>query len=316
MKKRFFYTQQLGDFRRILTSRFQTYGIEETHNKEIASLNFINSYEKNLNLSAFNILLLIEPKSITPEMYSIGYWKKFDAVVALGKYRAQKYGLELWIDLPIDTNYRFWESSDRNSTVMVNASKYSANRNSLYSLRRKVLLLDANAGQNIKLYGDHWNEHRFMESRRRLAAFRRQLTEDMTEYSHEECWSEFGKKYPQYRGKADDDFSQIRSAKLAVVIENEADYISEKIWIYLNRGVIPIYVGPNLDYHDHIKDFIIISKPNSEEILDIIQSVETKLLKSKIESYIDFASSISQLSNFERSIDNLLKYLGERFDLS
>lgn len=307
MKKKCFFTQQRGTFRTLLSTRLDSLGIKETQNTELSDLNFINSYEKSLNKRAVNILLLIEPKSVMPEIYETDYWAGFDAVVALGRYRAEKYGLNHWIDLPFDLDYKSWATRNRKTIVMVNASKYSANRDSLYSLRRKVLTLDAYNSHNIQLFGDHWNENRVMETRRRVAAFRKQTATNILEYSHKECWSEFGKKYPQHLGKMDGDFKQIISAKLAIVIENEADYVSEKIWTYLNRGVVPVYVGPDLAFHEYIKDFVFVAKPEAEEVLNIIQSVGTTSIESKIKNYRDFVATFDPKSRLESTLDNLLK---------
>jgi hypothetical protein len=173
---------------------------------------------------------------------------------------------------------------------MINAAKFSALTCSNYGLRRHVLELDSKRGNQIHLYGDHWNEGKFLEFRRRLAVCR---NVPIREIDLNETFGLFGKKYSQFKGKVDLEFNGVERYQTAIVIENQSDYVSEKVWQFLFKGVVPIYVGPELLYDKQIEDFVEISKPDPQAILDCAYGFTEEKRKAKMQSFTDFLQSES-----------------------
>jgi hypothetical protein len=286
----FFVPDRLGMFGEAIRDSLVNYGYRRAAAHENPDL-VINDSSTLPTNGKRNILLLMEPSSVSPFDYEKKRMSNYDKVFALSRYRAEKLGLDLWFDLPIiltDPTTQYFEN--RAHVVMLSAAKYSADRDAMYSLRRSVLSLDKKQGSRIHLYGDHWNENAFLETRRRFAQSRLGLKYIRT-FSLKENWSHYLNHYPQHRGTLNQRLDGLNSYLASIVIENQLDYVSEKIWIYLSQGVLPIYVGPNLDHHQQYRDFLLESSPDPETILRTAFSVNEEMREFKIAKFNLFKES-------------------------
>jgi hypothetical protein len=72
-------------------------------------------------------------------------------------------------------------------------------------------------------------------------------------------------------------------APVSIVIENSADYVSEKLIDVVRCGRVPIYVGPDLRSFGFPKDIAVQSEPNAVAILDVLQSLEHEQMNSLLD---------------------------------
>jgi hypothetical protein len=109
-----------------------------------------------------------------------------------------------------------------------------------------------------------------------------------------EAFSHFFYKYPEYIGRVDDKFNAFSKYKYALIIENEADYVSEKLFDAIAAGCVPIYVGPNLSRYKNLAKCVMAFEPSVNLILDYFKSGDKTLFLEK-----------------KQFIDNQENYLGD-----
>ncbi len=294
-KESIFFPKISASLHRELSTTFLRHGYILTSSPEKAQIIFHTNEDSLTAPYKRNFLLLIEPRCVEPKLYAKECLSKFELVVPWGPYRAQKMDLPVWLDLPVEVPSNLEESLRLGTkpSVMVNASKYSSVSESQYSLRRRTLILDANKQGSITLYGDHWNEPLHSEARRRVAACRKN---SLKQIDWEEAFSEFGKRYKQHDGKINPNFDGVTQFRTAIVIENESDFLSEKVWHFLFRGVVPIYVGPDLRYDDELKQCLLQSESSPEIIMDLVLNTMDSELITMRKRFSEF----TKLKSFQR----------------
>jgi hypothetical protein len=270
-----------------MVQQFKKMGYELSNEETEADLIFHLRANKILKREKRNYLLQMEPRCVDPSLYSSNHTEQFDATIPSSRYRAETLNKTIWFNIPVKRrNISFANTRDL-KVIMMNAAKYSALSVSNYSIRREVLALDSATTKIVSLFGDHWNENRFLEFRRRLAACKITPWRELNYY---EAFSHFGRRYSQFEGKVDSGYDALRSFRSAIVIENESDYLSEKIWLFLFQGVIPIYVGPNLRFDNNLVDFLELSSPDPESILEKAISLSERVRMEKIRAFRNFVN--------------------------
>ena len=175
------------------------------------------------------IAIYSEPRSIRPDLFKKSRRKNFLGVIANSPKRATKLGLVNWISLPsLSVKAGVWPTSRSSRSCMVVGHKFSASKDSNYALRRKVIKLDENRDNKIDVYGVDWLDPLWLQAQRRIHAARVQL-KDVAKFSIKELTSEYFLAPYNYKGVMKSDMSTISKYETAVIIENESDYISEKV---------------------------------------------------------------------------------------
>ncbi|MEJ1230373.1 MAG: hypothetical protein WDM88_06715 [Galbitalea sp.] len=132
------------------------------------------------------------------------------------------------------------------STVLINANKLSMVRGSLYGLRRRIIEAFSREGLPLILAGSNWARPARelpRENARALAyAIVNHELVDLTEWAGA---LPLGGSV-DYVGIVDDKEALMAQAEFAVVVENSATYISEKLFDAVIAGCVPLYVGPAL----------------------------------------------------------------------
>ena len=251
--------------------------------QKISNLHFEFNYEKtNGKLpNKFNILILWEPQSVMPWQYKKSVLKKFDLVIPMSPWRAENLGFNQWAFHPSSiTPMQIDESLRKKNIVMINAAKFSANKNSLYGLRRKSSkkLFDMNVG--YELYGQNWHMKKSKELRERIWAVRKELMA-LNFPNLFEAFSDIKYKYPEYMGPINEKLTKLAEFKYALVIENELDWITEKLFDALSAGCVPLYIGPNLSKFDQLSKCVIQLEPSIEALSHFFTHNNTYLYLSK-----------------------------------
>lgn len=171
-----------------------------------------------------------------------------------------------------------------NRAVLIQANKFSVTRNEQYSLRRKLLVLNENTHKTIDLYGYSWNTSRLYDIKKTVIAFFRTPKYLFSLPS----LNKLGHKYVSYKGPVDNKFELINSYRLAIVIENSPDYVSEKLFDAIIGGAIVIYVGPSLstfgipnDAAIQIKNEASLINEKIGEILNLPFSEQIEIAKNQ-----------------------------------
>ena len=226
---------------------------------EIEALIFLGYHPEMLDNAHFagvalerRILINWEPIVVEPELYRSRYYLSFGyrfspslnwANVLAGK----DFG---WPQATVEKLPELTEwQSRKNKTVMIQANKYSAHKNGKYRLRRNVI---AELGKQgiIDLYGRDWDKSPSHNLRQWLASLRRQEFFNISPI--------IGKLgYPRNRvviGPTECKAETYSNYKIAIVIENSLDYISEKLVDAVSAGCLTIYVESS-NIRNEIPDF-------------------------------------------------------------
>ncbi len=236
------------------------YFVSVNHNpKKYAE--FIRSGGKAKNA----VLLILEPKAVYPIQYSERVQNGYSLIIAPGNlektaitddfipwpyeidpnpasHSEKSINLVDQIRDSIDQNifsYANW-SQRRHFLTMINANKVSPIRKENYSLRRKFA---HELGSNdLSVFGDLWQSslRAKLMHRATVAAFN--LKNGLIpNFFH--LYGQFHWRYKNARGPIHDKGEVLRDSKFSLVIENDDNYVSEKIFDALVQGSIPIYQG-------------------------------------------------------------------------
>ena len=152
---------------------------------------------------------------------------------------------------------------------MINGAKFSANRNSLYGFRRKISKELHKYRIDYDLKGVNWKMSKLKEIRERIWSVRKELQAENIP-SLTEAFSDIFYKYPEYKGEVTDKIFTLSQYKYSLIIENEADYISEKLIDAILAKTVPIYIGPSLEKFAFLLRCVYQCDPNVKSILHIL----------------------------------------------
>lgn len=279
--------------------------------KSDIGLYFDHGDSQNQLSSEFNVLVLTEPRTVNPIQYKKKHLKKFDLVIPTSQARAASLGLEDHIYAP----FQFIDPLDQITKrdldfVVLNANKFSSNSESLYALRRKISKYLYKNGFSYELYGLDWQMSKFKELRERIWSIRKELN-CLRIPNFFAAFSEFMYKYPEYKGAPVNKQEVLCKFKYAVIIENEADYISEKIFDAILSGCVPIYVGPSLKAYPILESCSFQIPGNIKDLKEFFLSDFTSFYSEKIEKIRYINQNLGLLNDFsiQSNMDNLVKIL-------
>jgi hypothetical protein len=257
------------------------------------------------------IAIYSEPRSIRPDLYKKSRRKNFLGEIANSPERARNLGLANWVTLPtLSINAGMWPTSRLTRSCMVVGHKFSASKDSNYALRRKVIKLDESKDNKIDVYGVDWLDPLWLQARRRIHAARVQL-KDVSKFSIRELTSEYFLAPCNYKGVMKSDMSTISKYETAVIIENESDYISEKVWNCLAWGTVPIYVGPKLNDFGFLKSLVFEVEPDPHAVNKLVSKVSTKEIGKKREIIKKMRDEITKDKECERAATRLIQLILE-----
>ena len=249
----------------------------------------------------FNVLLMIEPETVLPRQYTQSIMKRFNLVIPMSPWRAERLGLKDWAFFPLEVRQVGQVSKDEKlrvkEVVMLNAAKFSAHNRSNYGLRRKISKRLHELEFDYELIGANWQMSKWKELRERIWAIRKETL----------CWrapnlfealSEFTYRYPEYRGPTENKLNELAKFMYALVIENESDWITEKLVDAISAGCVPIYIGPDLARLPLLQRCVIEINPSLESIVKFFAQDNRALYREK-KSFID------NVQNYEEDLKKL-----------
>jgi hypothetical protein len=246
----------------------------------------------------FNVLILWEPATVVPKQYTNSILKKFDLIIAMGETRGKHLQTNNWAHHPYQyRTYSCNEKLRKKDAVMINSMKFSSNKNSLYGFRRKVSRSLSELNINYALIGDNWHMTKNKEFRERIWALRKEFSCGNIP-NIKEVYSDFFYRYPEYVGRVDDKIKELSKYKYAIIIENEADFVSEKLFDAIAAKCVPIYIGPNLKKYKKLSKCIIPFEPKLNEIVNFFKSNNEELYLEKKLFINDSANYLSDINVF------------------
>ena len=229
--------------------------------------------ERNIIPKKKLFLVLWEPYVVETTRYKKEVLSKFGTTFAPSIEWAKKVNAHSFKwpqdEIPDEDVFIGWKERN-NRAVMVQGNKFSARKGELYSLRRRVI---TNLGLSaLDLYGTNWNKGLNFDW---WHWSRSLLNSSFSEVSTRSFFG-IGKKYRNYFGATDDKNKTLSQYKIAIVIENSADFISEKLFDSIRSGCVSVYVGPNLEKYGIPKESAIQVDAKHEVISSMVRSLLEK----------------------------------------
>jgi len=190
---------------------------------------------------------------------------------------------------------------------MINGDKRSAIKGSLYGLRRSVIRESQHRGMPLAVFGPGWDA----SAQARLTSGARAAARALASGTPPRLVEAFGglaHRPFSWMGTVDDKQEAFASAPVAIVIENSADYVSEKLVDAIRGGAAPIYVGPPLSQFG-LPDSLAL--PAAATAADVVRTVQS-LTPSQIDEIVSAGGAWLESPDAQsHEIQTVLMGLGE-----
>lgn len=237
------------------------------------------------------VLTLWEPPSVAPQLYTRANCAWFGERIALSRSWSSAIGGTYchWPQASLLTHWNAANPAPRiPCAVIVASSKRSASFTSQYRLRRQVISDGSDEGV-LQVFGRGWQSRReeFQSAvRSSLKMLNTRRTPSLV--------SAFGgpwRTVKGWQGGVESSIDTMRNYQVAVVIENEPSYVSEKLFDALAAGCIPVYVGPRLSDYGIPQGLVVEVGPTSQEVLDACQTLLASDLGERRRAILGFLNS-------------------------
>ncbi len=195
--------------------------------------------------ASHTVLIALEPRVTAPRMYTSRVLRRYGHRFAASPLWAKRMGgqafrwpQEISPQQATQAYYPFAAS-------MINGDKRSAIRGSLYGLRRSIIRESEYCGLPLAVFGPGWDA----PTRARLLSGVKASARALQGQAVPRLSEAFGDltRHPAFwMGTVEDKQEAFAAAPISVVIENSADYVSEKLIDAVRGGTAPVYVGPPL----------------------------------------------------------------------
>lgn len=211
------------------------------HNKKL-----LNECNKLKIEKSKKILVLWEPETVIPDQYSEDVWSEYGEIVTLREDLQLKYQFPK-INWPqgqtVKSNYL--KFNERKMITLINANKFSYVEGELYSLRREVItFFEKQKNGDFDLFGIGWGRNPFLRPKIFLYYLLMGFKQGKVLNVIKDFCASFFLSWKTFRGEIPDKYTVLEKYKFNICIENEATYVTEKIFDSLSVGAIPIYKGP------------------------------------------------------------------------
>jgi hypothetical protein len=228
------------------------------------------------------IFVLWEPKIVKPTTYSKKTLDNYGKIFTPSVDWAAKIDAEsfLWpqLDLKVNKpNFANWDQRLNKASIVL-ANKFSACKGELYSLRRQIAFKTQDQDL-LDLYGGKWNLGAVYDFRHYFGNLVRTPLSNISFLSSRYLM----RKFRNYKGLSEDKFQTMAKYRISVVIENSADYVSEKLFDSISSGAITIYVGPDIEKYGISVDSAIQAKASAKEIIKIVRNLQSKTIDEQRE---------------------------------
>jgi len=206
--------------------------------------------EKILNLANFfsvpkfrRVLIIWEPSIVDNQRYIKKNLNQYGHIYApsidwANKVNGKKFNWPQ--DILIKNDSKIWQDWKlrKKKIIIIQGNKFSARRGELYSLRREII----SKLSEVDLFGTNWNKGFGFDFFHWSSSF---INTNLKDFSFKSL-RKIGKTHKNYCGEVENKHELLSKYKIAIVIENSPDFVSEKLFDAVRSGCVTIYVGPNL----------------------------------------------------------------------
>lgn len=162
---------------------------------------------------------------------------------------------------------------------MVASNKVSAISKNNYQLRRMFALRIPNSV--LYVFGSLWGPHIFEKLIHRLSvlsfAIRTGVAPNLIQ-----IYGDLFQKYSTFQGRILDKHTVIRNSKFSLVIENDDNYVSEKLIDALVGGSIPIYTGGRFKTLGVPECLVVAGLRSVSEILEFMDAITDEEIEKRL----------------------------------
>lgn len=267
-----------------------------------------------------SVLIRLEPYSVYPLQYRKNLESKYGLILSPGninyglrsfEFIGWPYKFHLNPSKPVSSESNILDllpeilSSDiftesnwlkrQDKMVMIASNKVSPTSKSNYGLRRKIA--STLPTDKLDLYGDMWRISNLKKVIYRVKvgwyATRSGFFPNLLE-----LYGDFFKSFPTYKGQVENKHSMLQKYRFSLVVENDTNYISEKLIDSILNGTIPIYVGPKMSSVYLPENIYISSDGSFEHLNSITESITVETATKMLESIANFLNSDSFVNNW------------------
>jgi hypothetical protein len=245
------------------------------------------------------ILILWEPKIVNPKTYARKTLKNYGKIFTPSVDWAEKINAEsfFWPQLDLENyqpDFSNWEERENKASIVL-ANKFSACKGELYSLRREIAYRTQD-NDLLDLYGSKWNLGLIYDFRHYFGNVVRTPFGDIRVRSCRYLM----RKFRNFKGLSKDKFKTMENYRISVVIENSADYVSEKLFDSVASGAITIYVGPRIEKYGLDGNSVIHCEPNSKEVMKRIRYLQSIPLDEQLKiAQLQYSSLLKSSASWE-----------------
>jgi hypothetical protein len=178
---------------------------------------------------------------------------------------------------------------------LVASNKVSPTSSNNYSLRRSYAL--KYSGNGLHVYGNLWKGSFYSKTRLRLGVLAFSLRNFFLP-NPKSIYGKLLKKYPNTHGEVENKHTIIEMSRFSLVIENNNDCITEKIFDALMGGSIPLYIGPDLSKFDLPDKIALTVKDPSANPIELIKSLDNSEIREILSNIHAFVSSETFIRNW------------------
>lgn len=243
------------------------------------------------------VLICCEPSVVIPQNNQERIAKLFDKIARVGR----PHGIPLkWPQTwrAVNTN-----RTRLNRAIMVNADKWSYVKGQLYWLRAAL----ASSETRLDTAGHGWHQkilrrliHRIYELLRTLTSLTRPSLKGLRHILDLPI---------NYVGTPDDKVNLMAKYKIALVIENSQELITEKLFDAWFAGCIPVYVGPEVAPFGIPKGLVVCAKPTLMSVRFAIDEAMRLNHDRFIEELVGFLDSSNTLEwQSDKALQKIISY--------
>ena len=192
--------------------------------------------------------------------------------------------------------FEFEKWAQRPITISLIASnKVSPTSRNNYKIRRQ--LASSMSAETLQVYGDLWDSNLMPKlAHRAKVAF--STLKSCNGLNLLEIYGDLHKKFPGSVGKVNDKHEIIRKSKFSLVIENDDNYVSEKLIDALIGGSIPVYIGGDVTQIGIPAQLIQSNLKKKEAILHFIKTFSDEDANQKLRAIQEWLLSNSFLNSW------------------
>lgn len=225
------------------------------------------------------ILMVMEPLVTAPALTSGRMVQGFGQIFAASPLWARQLGGQSFLWPQAVSPDRVDPVGSRYAATLINADKRSAARHSLYGFRRSVIREFDRHGVPLAVIGHGWRDPSYRRVDKGVRACAKSIMFAQVP-NVAEAFSDLRLEPKWPLGVVHSKRQALTLAPVSVVIENSADYVSEKLFDVMRCGIPAVYVGPALGNFGIPSAVVLQVRPDPAEVLEAIRDTDEETFRS------------------------------------